>query len=56
MSLCEKCPYWELFSSVFSGIRTEYGEILRISAYSVKKWEIADQNNSEYGHFLHRGS
>ena len=23
----EKCPYWELFWSAFSRIRTEYGEI-----------------------------
>ena len=29
-SLREKCPYLELFWSVFSQIRTEYGEILRI--------------------------
>ena len=28
--LREKCPYLELFWSVFSQIRTEYGEILRI--------------------------
>ena len=27
MSLCEKCPYSEFFWSVFSRIRTEYGEI-----------------------------
>ena len=29
--LCEKCPYSEFFWSVFSRIRTEYGEIRRIS-------------------------
>ena len=40
------------FRSVFSRIRTEYGEILRISPYSVQMRENADQNNSEYGHFL----
>ena len=56
MSLCKKCPYSELFWSVFSRIRTEYGETLRIPAYSVKKWEIADQNNSEYGDILQSGS
>ena len=28
-SLCEKCPYSELFWSAFSRIRTEYGEIRR---------------------------
>ena len=26
---CEKCPYSELFWSVFSRIRTEYGHFLR---------------------------
>ena len=50
-TLCEKCPYSELFWSAFSRIRTEYGEILRISPYSVQMRENADQNNSEYGHF-----
>ena len=43
MSLREKCPYTELFWSAFSRIRTEYGVEMR---------ENADQNNSEYGHFL----
>ena len=47
-TLREKCPYSELFWSVFSRIRTEYGEI-----YSVRMQENTDQNNSEYGHFLH---
>ena len=32
-------------------IRSEYGEIIRISMYSVWIRENADQNNSEYGHF-----
>ena len=36
-------PYSELFWSAFSRIRTEYGEIRSIQA---------DQNNSEYKHFL----
>ena len=35
----------------FSRIRTEYGEILRISPYSVRMRENADQNNSEYEQF-----
>ena len=52
LPLCEKCAYSELFWSAFSRIRTEYGEILRISPYSVRMRENADQNNSEYGHFL----
>ena len=39
------------FWSVFSRIRTEYGEILRISPYSVRMKENTDQKNLEYGHF-----
>ena len=35
-------------------IRTEQGEILRISPYSVQMRENVDQNNSEYGHFSRR--
>ena len=50
-ALRKKCPYLELFWSVLSHIRTEYGEICSISPYSVKMRENADQNNSEYGHF-----
>ena len=52
VSLRENCLYSELFWSVFSRIRTEYGEILRISPYSVRMRENTDQNNSEYCHFL----
>ena len=33
------------FWSVFSRIRTEYGEILRISLYSVRMRENTDQKN-----------
>ena len=40
-SLREKCPYSKLFWSAFSHIRTEYGEILRISPYSVRMQENA---------------
>ena len=43
------CPYSELFWSVFSHIRTEYGEIL--SPLPVRMRENMDPNNSEYGHF-----
>ena len=43
--LREKCPYLELFLSAFTCIRTEYGEILRISPYSVRMREKVDQNN-----------
>ena len=52
LSLREKCPYSEFFLSVFSHIRTEYGEILLISPYSVQMQENTDQKNSKYGHFL----
>ena len=48
----EKRPYSELFWSASSRISTEYREILRISPYSVRMRENADQNNTEYGHFL----
>ena len=43
-TLRKKCLYSELFWSVFSHIRTEYGEIRML--------ETTDQKNSEYGHFL----
>ena len=43
-TLREKCPYSELFWSVFSRIRTEYGEILRMR-------ENTDQNISKHGTF-----
>ena len=48
----KKCPCSELFWSAFSRIRTEYGEIRRISPYSVQMRKNEDQNNSECGHFL----
>ena len=51
ISLREKCPYSEFFRSVFSRIRTEYGEIRSVSPYSVQMPEDTDQKNSEYGHF-----
>ena len=50
-SLSKKCPYSELLWSVFSRIQAEYGEILRISPYSVRMRENVDQNNSGSGHF-----
>ena len=37
--LREKCPYSKFFWSVLSRIRTEYGEILHISLYSVRMRE-----------------
>ena len=47
----EKCPYSEFFSSVFSLIQTEYGEIQSIFPYSVRLRENTEQRNSEYRHF-----
>ena len=52
IKLREKCLYSELLWSAFSPIRTEYGEVLRISPYWIWMRENADQNNSEYGHLL----
>ena len=48
----KKCPYSEFFWFSFFLIQTEYGEILRISPYSVQMRKNSGQNNSEYGHFL----
>ena len=39
---------WELFWCVFSGIRTEYGEVLLISPYFVRMWENTDQNTDTF--------
>ena len=46
------CPYFKLFWYVFSRIRLEYREILRISPYSVRMQGNTDQINSKYGHLL----
>ena len=51
LSLRKKCPYSALHCTVFSRIRTEYGEIQSISPHSVWMRENTDQKNSEYGHF-----
>ena len=48
----EKCPYLELFWSVFSHIPTKYGEIRSVSPYTVRMRENRNQNNSEYGQLL----
>ena len=50
--LRKKCPYSEFFWSVFSRIRTEYGDLLCKCPYSVQMWENTDQKNSKYGYFL----
>ena len=52
ITLREKCPYSDFFWPSFSRIRIEYGEIRNISPYSVWTRGNADQNNSEYVHFL----
>ena len=49
----KKCPYSEFFWSLFSRIRTEYGDLRNKSPYSVQIRENKDQKNSEYRHFLH---
>ena len=43
--LREKCPNAGFFWSVFSCIRTEYGDLLRKSPYSVRIQENTDQKN-----------
>ena len=52
LTLRDKCPYSEFFWSEFSRIRTEYGEIIRVSPYSVRMLENTDQKNSQYAHIL----
>ena len=53
LSLREKCPYLEIFWSVFSRIRTEYGpEKLRIwTAFGLN----TDQKNYEHEHSSRSG-
>ena len=51
-TLREMCPYSELFWSLFSSIRTEYGEIWSIFPYLVRIGENTDQNIYQYGVFL----
>ena len=50
MTLREKCSDSEFYWSVFSLIRAEYGEFLRISQYTVWMRKSKDQKNSEYEH------
>ena len=47
MTWHEKCPYSEFFWSVFSRIRTEYGDLFRKSPYSVQMLENTGQENSK---------
>ena len=46
LSMHEKCPYSKFFSSAFSCIRTNYGDIRSIFPYSVWMRENTDQNDS----------
>ena len=49
---CVKCPYSEIFWSVFSSIWTEYGEMHRISSNSVRMCENADKKTPNTNTFL----
>ena len=51
LSLCKKCPYSELFWSVFSPIWIESEEISSTPPYSVQTRENTEQNNSKYEYF-----
>ena len=42
---------WSSSGLYFPGFWTEYEEIHKISPYSVRMWENADQKNFEYGQF-----
>ena len=48
-TLRQKCPYSEFFSSVFSRIRTEYGEILNIQS----EWEKIRTRKTPNMHTFH---
>ena len=51
--LCNFSAEVSIQCNVESRIRTEYGDFLCKSPYSVQMRENMDQKNSEYGHFLH---
>ena len=44
------------FWSVFSCIRTKYGDLLRKSPYSVRNRKIRTRKNSVFGHFSRSGT
>ena len=44
------------FWSIFSRIRTEYGETRSISPYSVRMRQKRTRKNSAFGHFPHSGN
>ena len=60
MPKCEHCvksvQIQSFFWSVFSRILTEYGEILRITSYSVQMRQNTDRKNSVFGHFSRSGN
>ena len=47
----EKCQIRSFFSSEYFCIQTEYGDLLRISSYSVQIQEMWTKNNSLFGHY-----
>ena len=51
ITLREKCPHSQFFWSIFSLIRTEYGEMWNISRYSAQMRRNTDHENSEHGQF-----
>ena len=51
ITLREKCPHSQFFWSIFSLIRTEYGEMWNISRYSTQMRRNTDHENSEHGQF-----
>ena len=55
--LREKCPYSEFFWSAFSRIRTENGDILRMSPFSVRIWEMRTKKtpNTDTFHAVESG-
>ena len=48
LSLREKCPYSEIFWSVFSRVKAEYRDVRSISPYPIRMRENVDQKKSEY--------
>ena len=51
-TLRKNCLYSEFFWPAFSRIRTEYGDLLCKSPYSVRMQETVGKKNSKYKHFL----
>ena len=47
-TLCEKCPYWDFFWSVFFHIQTLFTQYLYVCSPNA---ENMNQKNFEHGHF-----